>query len=192
MAEVGTIDWVTKDGPTDCLGEDGPTDYVGEDEVTSENDASGLNVWVRKLTVCSWWAAEMGVVVWATEMEVVVWAIEIGVVVWTNEMGVVVWATEMGVVVWATDMGVVVWATDIGVVSVMVASLNWMGGTLILLLGSDGGDRRWGRGCGGRCARGRRLRVAVGGTVVSESVLTLCRESSRCSSFEASSALNAN
>jgi hypothetical protein len=114
---------------------------VGEDGVTSENDASGLNVWVRKLIVCSWWAAEMGVVVWATEM------------------GVVVWATEMGVVVWATEMGVVVWATDIGVVSVtMVASLNWMGGTLILLLGSDGRD--------GRYARGRRLRVAVVGTVV--------------------------
>ena len=45
MAEVGTTDWVTKDGPSDCVGKDG---------VTPENDASGLNVWVRKLTVCSW------------------------------------------------------------------------------------------------------------------------------------------
>ena len=174
MTKVGTTDWGTEDGPTDCVGENGPTNCVGDDGVTSANDASGLNVWVKKLIVCSSWAAEMGVVVWATEM------------------GVVFWATEMGVVVLVDEMGVVVWATDIGVVSVTVASLNWMGGTLILLLGSDGGDRRWGRGCGGRCARGRRLRVAVGGTVVSESVLTLCRESSRCSSFEASSALNAN
>ena len=66
----------------------------------------------------------------------VVWATEMGVVVLVDEMGVVVWAAEMGVVVWATDMGVVVWADDIGVVSVtMVASLNWMGGTLILLIG---------------------------------------------------------
>ena len=82
-----------------------------------------------------------------------------GVVVWVAEMGVVVWVAEMEVVVWTTDMGVVVWATDVGVVSVMVvASLNWMGGTLILLLGSDG--------CDGRCARGSRLRVAIGGTVV--------------------------
>ena len=193
MTKVGTTDWGTEDGPTDCVGENGPTNCVGDDGVTSANDASGLNVWVKKLIVCSSWATEMGVVVWATEMGVVVWATEMGVVVLVDEMGVVVWAAEMGVVVWATDMGVVVWATDVGVVSVMVvASLNWMGGTLILLLGSDGGDRRWGRGCGGRCARGRRLRVAVGGTVVSESVLTLCRESSRCSSFEASSALNAN
>ena len=64
-------------------------------------------------------------------------------------------------------MGVVVWADDIGVVSVtVVASLNWMGGTLILLLGSVGRDGRCARGCGGRCARGRRLRGAVGGTVV--------------------------
>uniref|UniRef100_A0A2N9J6G2 Uncharacterized protein n=1 Tax=Fagus sylvatica TaxID=28930 RepID=A0A2N9J6G2_FAGSY len=140
---VGTTDWGTEDGPTDCVGENGPTDCVGDDGVTSENDASGLNVWVKKLIVCSWWAAEMGVVVWATEMGVVVWATEMGVVVLVDEMGVVVWAAEMGVVVWATDMGVVVWATDIGVVSVtVVASLNWMGGTLILLLGSDGGDRR--------------------------------------------------
>ena len=81
------------------MGEDGPTDCVGEDGVTSENDASGLNVWVRKLIVCSWWAAEMGVVVWATEMGVVVWATEMGVVVLVDEMGVVVWAAEMGVVV---------------------------------------------------------------------------------------------
>ena len=56
-------------------------------------------------------------------------------------------------------MGVVVWADDIGVVSVtVVASLNWIEGTLILLLGSDGRD--------GRCARGRRLRGAVRGIVV--------------------------
>jgi hypothetical protein len=90
-----------------------------------------------------------------------------GVVVLVDEMGVVVWAAEMGVVVWATDMGVVVWADDIEVVSVtVVASLNWMGGTLILLLGSDGRDGRCVRGCGGRCARGHRLRGAVGGTVV--------------------------
>ena len=105
---------------------------MGEDGVTSENDASGLNVWVRKLIVCSWWAAEMGVVVLV------------------DEMGVVVWVVEIGVVVWTTDMGVVVWATDVGVVSVMVVtSLNWMGGTLVLLLGSDGRD--------GHCARGRLL-----------------------------------
>jgi hypothetical protein len=79
--------------------------------------------------------------------------------VWETEMRVVVWAAEMGVVVWATDMGVVMWAEDIGVVSVtVVASLNWMGGTLILLLGSDGRDEH--------CARGRRLRGAFGGTVV--------------------------
>ncbi len=77
---------------------------------------------------------------------------------WAAEMGVVVWATEMGVVVWATDMGVVVWVDDIEVVSVtVVASLNWVGGTLILLLRSDGRD--------GHCACGRRLRGAVGGTV---------------------------
>ena len=167
MADVGAPDWVTKVGTTDWGTEDGPTDCVGEDGVTSENDASGLNVWVRKLIVCSWWAVEMGVVVWATEMGVVVWATEMWVVVLVDEMGVVVWAVEMRVVVWATDMGVVVWATDIGVVSVtVVASLNWMGGTLILLLGSDGHDGHYARGCGGRCARGRRLRVAVGETVV--------------------------
>ena len=113
---------------------------MGEDGVTSENDASGLNVWIRKLIVCSWWAAEMGVVVLVD---------------------------EMGVVVWTTDMRVVVWATDVGVVSVtVVASLNWMGGTLVLLLGSDGRDGRCAPGFSGRCARGRRLRVAVGGTVV--------------------------
>ena len=82
---------------------------MGEDGVTSENDASGLNVWVRKLIVCSWWAAEMGVVLLV------------------DEMRVVVWVAEMGVVVWTTNMGVVVWATDVGVVSVtVVASLNWM------------------------------------------------------------------
>ena len=64
-------------------------------------------------------------------------------------------------------MGVVVWADDIGVVSItVVASLNWMGGTLTLLLGSDGRDGRCASGCGGRCARGRHLQVAVGGTVV--------------------------
>ena len=64
-------------------------------------------------------------------------------------------------------MGVVVWADDIGVVSVtVVASLNYMRGTLILLLGSDGRDGCCARGCGGRCAYGRRLRGAVGGTVV--------------------------
>ena len=116
MTEVGTTDWGTEDEPTDCVGEDG---------VTSENNASGLNVWVRKLIVCSWWAAEMGVIVWATEMGVVVWAIEMEIVVLVDEMGVVVWAAEMGVVVWATDMWVVVWTTDIGVVSItVVASLN--------------------------------------------------------------------
>ena len=49
-------------------------------------------------------------------------------------------------VVWADEIEVVVWIDDIWVVSVtMVASPNWMGGTLILLLGSDGRD--------GRCAR---------------------------------------
>ena len=174
MVEVRTTDWVTKDGPSDCVGKNGPIDCVGEDGVTPENDASGLNVWIRKLTVCSWWGVEndgvgtninvvwvdeMGVVVWAAEMGVVVWTTKMGVVVWADEMGVVVWTVEIGVVVWATDMGVVVWADDIGVVSVtVVASLNWVGGTLILLLGSDGRD--------GRCARGRRLRGAVGGTVV--------------------------
>ncbi len=79
--------------------------------------------------------------------------------VWIEGGGRVVWADEMGVVVWGSDMGVVVWVTNIGVVLVMVvASLNWMGGTLILLFGSDGRD--------GHCARGRRLQVAVGGTVV--------------------------
>ena len=141
MTKVGTTDWGTEDEPTDCVGEDG---------VTSENDASGLNVWIRKLILCSWWVAEMGVVVWATE---------IGVVMWATEMGVVVLVDEMGVVVWVADMRVVVWATDIGVVLVtVVASLNWMGDTLILLLRSDG--------CDGRCAHGHRLRVAVGGTVV--------------------------
>ena len=88
-------------------------------------------------------------------------------VVWATEMGVVVLVDEMWVVVWAAEMEVVVWATDIGVVSVtVVASLNWMGGTLILLLGSDGRDGLCARGCGGRCARGRHLRVAVEGTVV--------------------------
>ena len=49
MAEVRITDWVTEGGPTDCVGEDG---------VTPENDASGLNVWVRKLTVCLWWGVE--------------------------------------------------------------------------------------------------------------------------------------
>ena len=88
-------------------------------------------------------------------------------VVWATEMGVVVLVDEMWVVVWAAEMEVVVWATDIGVVSVtVVASFKWMGGTLILLLGSDGRDGRCARGCGGRCARGRHLRVAVEGTVV--------------------------
>ena len=139
MTKVGTTDWGIEDGPTDCVGENGPTDCVGDDGVTSENDASGLNFWVKKLIVCSWWAAEMEIVVWATEM---------GVIVWATEMGVVVLVDEMGVVVWATEMRVVVLVDDIGVVSItVVASLNWMGGTLILLLGSDGGDRRWGRGC---------------------------------------------
>jgi hypothetical protein len=66
----------------------------------------------------------------------------------------VVWADEMRVVAWADEMRVVVWAVDIGVVSVrVVASPNWVGGTLILVLGSDGRDER--------CARGRRLGGAI-------------------------------
>ena len=93
MAEVGTIDWVIEDGPTDCVGKDGPTDCVGEDGVTPKNDTSGLNVWVRKLTVCSWWGVESDGV--GTNINVV----------WADEMGVVVWAVEMGVVVWAIDIG---------------------------------------------------------------------------------------
>jgi hypothetical protein len=64
----------------------------------------------------------------------------------------------MGVVVWADEIGVVVWVDDIGVVSVtVVASPNWVGGSLILLLGSDGRDGRCARGRGGCYARGRRL-----------------------------------
>ena len=58
MADVGAPDWVTKVGTTDWGTEDGPTDCVGEDGVTPKNDASGLNVWVRKLIVCLWWGVE--------------------------------------------------------------------------------------------------------------------------------------
>jgi hypothetical protein len=104
-----------------------------------------------------------------------------GAVVWVDEMRAVVWANEMGAVMWADDMGVVVWADDIGVVSITVITYpKWVGGTLVLLLGSDGRDGRCARGHDGRCARGRHLRGAVGGTVVSvpvsKSVLTLSTE----------------
>uniref|UniRef100_A0A2N9HI35 Uncharacterized protein n=1 Tax=Fagus sylvatica TaxID=28930 RepID=A0A2N9HI35_FAGSY len=92
-------------------------------------------------------------------------------------------------VVWEDEMGLVMWVDEMGVVSVrVVASPCSVGGTLILVLRSDGR--------GGRCAHGHRLGGAVGGTLirvpVSESVLFLFTESSRCSSFKTSSALNAN
>ena len=62
-------------------------------------------------------------------------------------------------VVWADEMGVVVRADEMSVVSIrVVASPNSVGGTLILVLGSD--EHGW---C---CARGRRLGGAVGGTLV--------------------------
>ncbi len=77
------------------------------------------------------------------------------------------WADEMGVVVWVDEIRVVVWADEIGAVSIrVVVAPNWMGGTLILVLGSDGRDGRYTRGRGGRCARGHRLGGVVGGTVV--------------------------
>ena len=76
-------------------------------------------------------------------------------VVWAYEIGVVVWADEIGVVVWANEIRVVVWVDEMGVVSVrVVASPNWVGGTFILVLRSDGRD--------GRCARGH----CLGGVVV--------------------------
>lgn len=92
-------------------------------------------------------------------------------------------------VVWEDEMGLVMWVDEMGVVSVrVVASPCSVGGTLILVLRSDGR--------GGRCAYGHRLGGAVGGTLiqvpVSESVLFLFTESSRCSLFKTSSALNVN
>ena len=92
-------------------------------------------------------------------------------VVWADEMGVVVWADEIGVVSirvvaspnWVEGTLILV----LGSVSVrVVASPNSVGGTLILVLGSDGRDGRYARGRGGRCTRGRRLRGAVRETVV--------------------------
>ncbi len=71
----------------------------------------------------------------------------------------VVCTDEIGVVVWANEIGVVVWVDEMGVVSVrVVASPNSVGETLILVLVSDGR--------GGRCACGRHLGGAVGGTLV--------------------------
>ena len=53
MADAGTTDWVTEDGPTDCVGKDRSPICVVEDGVTPKNGEGGLYVWVGKLVVCS-------------------------------------------------------------------------------------------------------------------------------------------